>query len=106
MLQAPEGESQPSTEVDLFISTEKIMVLNTDLKVSRALLFISVLCLQDLLLCATVIVIITVIVTAVSGDNDGPRTADDLLHRGHRRPGGDHGKAENPAPGRGGGSGN
>lgn len=31
-LQAPEGESQPSTEVDLFISTEKIMVLNTDLK--------------------------------------------------------------------------
>ena len=33
-LQAPEGDSQPSTEVDLFISTEKIMVLNTDLKVS------------------------------------------------------------------------
>ena len=33
-LQAPEGETQPSTEVDLFISTEKIMVLNTDLKVS------------------------------------------------------------------------
>ena len=32
--QAPDGESQPSTEVDLFISTEKIMVLNTDLKVS------------------------------------------------------------------------
>ena len=32
--QAPEGENQPSTEVDLFISTEKIMVLNTDLKVS------------------------------------------------------------------------
>lgn len=32
LLQAPEGESQPSTEVDLFISTEKIMVLNTDLK--------------------------------------------------------------------------
>ncbi|KAH8039697.1 hypothetical protein HPB51_008290 [Rhipicephalus microplus] len=29
---APEGEAQPSTEVDLFISTEKIMVLNTDLK--------------------------------------------------------------------------
>ncbi|XP_035919527.1 amyloid-beta A4 precursor protein-binding family A member 2-like isoform X1 [Anopheles stephensi] len=29
---APAGESQPSTEVDLFISTEKIMVLNTDLK--------------------------------------------------------------------------
>ena len=34
--QAPEGENQPSTEVDLFISTEKIMVLNTDLKVSAA----------------------------------------------------------------------
>lgn len=32
LLQAPEGENQPSTEVDLFISTEKIMVLNTDLK--------------------------------------------------------------------------
>ncbi|KAH9633503.1 hypothetical protein HF086_013180 [Spodoptera exigua] len=31
-LQAPEGENQPSTEVDLFISTEKIMVLNTELK--------------------------------------------------------------------------
>lgn len=29
---SPEGEPQPSTEVDLFISTEKIMVLNTDLK--------------------------------------------------------------------------
>ncbi|XP_063914938.1 uncharacterized protein LOC135131239 isoform X2 [Zophobas morio] len=27
-----DGETQPSTEVDLFISTEKIMVLNTDLK--------------------------------------------------------------------------
>lgn len=35
LLQAPEGETQPSTEVDLFISTEKIMVLNTDLKVSN-----------------------------------------------------------------------
>ena len=33
--QAPEGENQPSTEVDLFISTEKIMVLNTDLKVRK-----------------------------------------------------------------------
>jgi len=31
-IKAPSGESQPSTEVDLFISTEKIMVLNTDLK--------------------------------------------------------------------------
>uniref|UniRef100_A0A915LJ41 Uncharacterized protein n=1 Tax=Meloidogyne javanica TaxID=6303 RepID=A0A915LJ41_MELJA len=29
---APEGEPQPSTEIDLFISTEKIMVLNTDLQ--------------------------------------------------------------------------
>ncbi|XP_060556038.1 uncharacterized protein LOC132716731 isoform X5 [Ruditapes philippinarum] len=29
---APEGENQPSTEVDLFVSTEKIMVLNTDLQ--------------------------------------------------------------------------
>ncbi|XP_059353387.1 uncharacterized protein LOC130700310 isoform X7 [Daphnia carinata] len=31
-LKAPEGETQPTTEVDLFISTEKIMVLNTELK--------------------------------------------------------------------------
>ncbi|XP_078313969.1 uncharacterized protein LOC111130338 isoform X12 [Crassostrea virginica] len=30
--QAPEGENQPSTAVDLFVSTEKIMVLNTDLQ--------------------------------------------------------------------------
>ncbi|UYV60155.1 hypothetical protein LAZ67_1000144 [Cordylochernes scorpioides] len=30
---APEGETQPSTQVDLFISTEKVLVLNTDLKV-------------------------------------------------------------------------
>ncbi|XP_074597103.1 uncharacterized protein LOC141852045 isoform X2 [Brevipalpus obovatus] len=28
----PDGENQPRPEVDLFISTEKIMVLNTDLK--------------------------------------------------------------------------
>jgi hypothetical protein len=33
-LKAPEGESQPSVEVDLFVSTEKIMVLNTDLQVN------------------------------------------------------------------------
>ncbi|XP_071553723.1 uncharacterized protein [Temnothorax nylanderi] len=31
-IKAPDGDTQPSTEVDLFISTEKIMVLNTDLK--------------------------------------------------------------------------
>lgn len=31
--QAPDGESQPSTEVDLFVSVEKIMVLNTNLQV-------------------------------------------------------------------------
>ncbi|CRK91205.1 CLUMA_CG004888, isoform A [Clunio marinus] len=31
-IKAPDGENQPTTEVDLFISTEKIMVLNTDLK--------------------------------------------------------------------------
>ena len=41
-LQAPEGESQPSTEVDLFISTEKIMVLNTDLKVSVCSVYLCV----------------------------------------------------------------
>lgn len=35
MLQAPEGENQPSTDVDLFVSTEKIMVLNTDLQVKH-----------------------------------------------------------------------
>uniref|UniRef100_A0A914UT10 Uncharacterized protein n=1 Tax=Plectus sambesii TaxID=2011161 RepID=A0A914UT10_9BILA len=32
---APDGEPQPSTDVDLFISTEKIMVLNTDLQVAE-----------------------------------------------------------------------
>ncbi|KHJ82936.1 phosphotyrosine interaction domain protein [Oesophagostomum dentatum] len=32
MAVAPDGEIQPSTEIDLFISTEKIMVLNTDLQ--------------------------------------------------------------------------
>ncbi|TKR93481.1 hypothetical protein L596_007931 [Steinernema carpocapsae] len=31
-VKAPEGEIQPSTDIDLFISTEKIMVLNTDLQ--------------------------------------------------------------------------
>ncbi|EGT57672.1 hypothetical protein CAEBREN_25877 [Caenorhabditis brenneri] len=31
-VKAPEGDVQPSTEIDLFISTEKIMVLNTDLQ--------------------------------------------------------------------------
>ncbi|XP_062618253.1 uncharacterized protein LOC134279851 isoform X5 [Saccostrea cucullata] len=31
-IKAPEGENQPSTAVDLFVSTEKIMVLNTDLQ--------------------------------------------------------------------------
>ena len=35
VLQAPEGENQPSTEVDLFVSSDKIMVLNTDLQVSK-----------------------------------------------------------------------
>lgn len=39
LFQAPEGETQPSTEVDLFISTEKIMVLNTDLKASKYVTF-------------------------------------------------------------------
>lgn len=34
LLQAPDGEHQPFTDVDLFISTEKIMVLNADLQVS------------------------------------------------------------------------
>jgi hypothetical protein len=32
MIKLPEDESQPATDVDLFISTEKIMVLNTDLQ--------------------------------------------------------------------------
>lgn len=35
-VKAPEGEIQPSTDIDLFISTEKIMVLNTDLQVSAS----------------------------------------------------------------------
>jgi len=29
LIQLPEEESQPSTEVDLFVSAEKIMVLDT-----------------------------------------------------------------------------
>lgn len=33
-IKAPDGESQPSVEVDLFVSTEKIMILNTDLQVT------------------------------------------------------------------------
>lgn len=36
-VQAPDGERQPSCDVDLFISTEKIMVLNTDLQVRSTL---------------------------------------------------------------------
>ncbi|XP_067928325.1 uncharacterized protein [Watersipora subatra] len=31
-IKAADGESQPSTDVDLFVSTEKVMVLNTDLQ--------------------------------------------------------------------------
>ena len=31
-LQAPDGESQPMTDVNLFISMEKIMVLNVDIQ--------------------------------------------------------------------------
>ncbi|GMT29079.1 hypothetical protein PFISCL1PPCAC_28925, partial [Pristionchus fissidentatus] len=31
-VKAPDGEMQPGTDIDLFISTEKIMVLNTDLQ--------------------------------------------------------------------------
>lgn len=34
-LQAPEGESQPMTEVDLFVSTQRIKVLTADTQVSR-----------------------------------------------------------------------
>lgn len=32
-IQAPEGESQPMTEVDLFISTQRIKVLSADTQV-------------------------------------------------------------------------
>lgn len=32
IFQAPDGESQPMTDVDLFISIEKIMVLNVDIQ--------------------------------------------------------------------------
>lgn len=35
VLQAPEGESQPMTEVDLFVSTQRIKVLTADTQVSR-----------------------------------------------------------------------
>jgi len=33
-VQVPDEESQPSTEVDLFVSAEKIMVLDTGHRVS------------------------------------------------------------------------
>lgn len=33
LFQAPEGESQPMTEVDLFISTQRIKVLTADTQV-------------------------------------------------------------------------
>ena len=33
-MQLPEEESQPSTEVDLFVSAEKIMVLDTGHRVN------------------------------------------------------------------------
>ncbi|KAI3388671.1 hypothetical protein SNEBB_001713 [Seison nebaliae] len=32
MIKAPDGETQPNVDVDLFVSTEKIMVLNIDLQ--------------------------------------------------------------------------
>ena len=41
LLQAADGESQPSTDVDLFVSTEKVMVLNTDLQVCLLLSYLS-----------------------------------------------------------------
>ena len=34
VLQAPEGESQPMTDVDLFVSTQRIKVLTADTQVS------------------------------------------------------------------------
>jgi len=37
-VQVPEEDSQPSTEVDLFVSAEKIMVLDTGHRVSRFVL--------------------------------------------------------------------
>lgn len=37
LLQAPEGESQPMTEVDLFISTKRIKVLTADTQVCLSL---------------------------------------------------------------------
>ncbi|KRX82565.1 Protein lin-10, partial [Trichinella sp. T6] len=45
-IKAPDGESQPATDVDLFISTEKIMVLNTDMQgmINEKLFKLTVLC--------------------------------------------------------------
>jgi len=39
--EAPAGEHQPSTEVDLFVSAEKLMILNTSLQVPALDLFVS-----------------------------------------------------------------
>ena len=63
MIKAPEGESQPSTEVDLFISTEKIMVLNTDLKVIKNISWRQK---HNKILCL--------------GNNDGPWLENHLIH--------------------------
>lgn len=38
--QAPEGESQPMTEVDLFISTQRIKVLSADTQVLHLYIYI------------------------------------------------------------------
>lgn len=33
ILQAPDGETQPSVPVELFVSTERVLILNKDLDV-------------------------------------------------------------------------
>lgn len=103
---APEGETQPTTEVDLFISTEKIMVLNTELKVmpSPFLFVVFLLChfLRDGSYITVCLFFVDVILplptpthtyTILVGDHDGSRSPDDILHRRHWRSGRSDGSA-------------
>ena len=56
--QAPDGETQPTTDVDLFVSTEKLLVLNTNLKVfTLVAAFTAVLSTVNLLHCQSFIAV-------------------------------------------------
>ncbi|KRX55186.1 Protein lin-10 [Trichinella sp. T9] len=72
-IKAPDGESQPATDVDLFISTEKIMVLNTDMQ-------LTVLCyiVTNLMM---IVILEGVRDRRASGYYDGSRLADNQVLR-------------------------